>query len=193
MKRFLSVRHLLLLAMLVLSGTLVLVISQRYSRVQPTTAEAPAENADLSLAKIDYTETRDGKAYWRLLADKASYDLGSKQSRLNNVQFSFFGKEAGGTLSLQAEQGTWDEAAGELEVFGHVVVTSDQGYRFSTARLYYHQAKNLLWTDDEVQLNSKQLEIQGIGMRVMVEQRRFKILDRVRSRWMPVQHKEDKG
>lgn len=193
MKRFLSIRHLLVVAMLVLAGTLVLVISQRYTRVQPADDETVKENADVSLANIDYTETRDGRAFWRLRADNASYDLASKQSRLKNVSLNFFGDGKFDPLSLKARQGLWNETTGELEVFGDVVASGEKGYRLLSERLHYRQSERLLWTDGPVVLQSGQFDVHATGMRLLVDQRKLKLLAKVRSRWRVQALKEDKG
>lgn len=193
MKQFFSARHLLVVAILVLSGMLVLVISRRYTRIEPVAVDVPAVDADLSLAKIDYTETRNGKAFWRLRADRGSYDLETGRSRLHNVHLSFFGKGDSGVLTLDAQRGVWDEKAGELVVSGNVVAGSERGYRFSTDRLYYRQAERLLWTDRPVRLSSGQFEVEATGMQLLVDQRRLKLLADVRSKWLVQLANEEKG
>ncbi|ORJ59549.1 LPS export ABC transporter periplasmic protein LptC [Geothermobacter hydrogeniphilus] len=193
MKQFFSARHLLVVAILVLSGMLVLVISRRYTRIEPVAVDVPAAGADLSLAKIDYTETRGGKAFWRLRADRASYDLETGRSRLHNVHLRFFGAGESGVLTLDARRGVWDEKAGELVVSGNVVARSERGYEFSTDRLHYRQAERLLWTDQPVRLSSGQFEVEATGMRLLVDQRRLKLLANVRSKWLIRPDDEEKG
>jgi len=193
MKRLLSARHLLVVAILVLAGSLALVISQRYSRIEPARVEPPEETADLALAKVDYTETRDGKAYWRLQADRASHDLETRRSRLHNVHFEFYGAKNADTMTLDAREGIWDQDAGELEVFGDVVARSAGGYRFATERAHYRQREQLLWTDETVEISSGQFEVWATGMRFRIDQRRMSLLANVRSVWQVDLLGEEKG
>lgn len=193
MTRYFNVRNLLVVAMLVLAGVLVLVISNRYTRVQPATVVPQAENADLSLKNIDYTETRDGKAVWRLKAADARHDLSSQVTWLTKVDLTFYGKGETGDLALIADNGVWNAEAGELEVSGQVVATSANGYRFTSERIHYREADRLLWTDESVRLVSDQIDLKGTGMRLLVDERKLKLLSKVWSRWQPKARLEDKG
>lgn len=193
MTRLLNVRNLLVVAMLVLAGVLIFVISSRYTRIQSSTVAPQSDNADLSLENIDYTETQDGKAVWRLKAADARHDLSSQVTRLTKVDLIFYGKGETGNLTLTAENGVWNAESGEIEVSNQVVATSENGYRFTSDRVHYKESDRLLWTDDPVRLVSDQMEVKGTGMRLLINERKLQLLSKVWFRWQPRAQVEDRG
>ncbi|TYO99506.1 LPS export ABC transporter protein LptC [Geothermobacter ehrlichii] len=184
----------LLVAFVVLAVLLAFVVGRRYQPVEEaiTTAQ-PAGDADLSLDNIDYTETRNGRAVWRLRAVGGSHDLQAGVTRLRQVDLVFYGREGRGDLRLTADRGVWDSRSGRLEAFGHVRASDDRGYVLTSERMFYDQNRRLVWTDGPVRLTSTAMEVRGRGLRLFVDQRRLRLLSDVWSRWQLGPLAEERG
>ncbi len=194
MKALLSFRNMLLVAFVVLAVLLAVVVGRRYRPVEEVASTAqPAGDADLSLDNIDYTETRNGRAVWRLRAIGGSHDLQAGVTRLRQVDVVFYGEKGRGDLRLTADRGVWDSRSGRLEAFGHVRASDEKGYVLTSERMYYDQNRRLVWTDDPVKLTSATMEVRGRGLRLLVDQRRLKLLADVWSRWRLGSLTEEQG
>ncbi|RMF44685.1 MAG: LPS export ABC transporter periplasmic protein LptC [Deltaproteobacteria bacterium] len=193
MKRALKSRHILLLLFLLLSLSLVLMVGRDYQPAPETASSDRSSGADLTLDNIDYTETRDGRAVWRLRAASGSHDLATGTTTLRQVDVVFFGKKPDSDIRLSADTGTWNRQSGQLEAAGHVLARDQRGYTVSSDRMFYDQNKRLVWTDGQVHMTGTGMEVRGRGLRLDVEARRLKLLADVWSRWQLDQFREGQG
>jgi lipopolysaccharide export system protein LptC len=184
MKPHRNIRNILAGGMVLLSVALAVVIFLRYqSAAPPARVETPVPQADLSLKKIQYTETRDGTPAWNLQADSAAHELGDGITRIENVRMVFFGQGSADDLQLTAKHGEWQAATGQLKVMDQVVVSSPKGYTCYTDDLTYSEQKREMSTDGPVRLVSKDLEMTGTGMKFDVVRRTVHLLANVWTRW----------
>lgn len=70
-------------------------------------------------------------------------------------------------VALRAEHGRYDQAAGLIDLSGHVELFHDEGYRFATERAHVEFAKNLIWGDRAVEGRGPKGEIFARGFRVI--------------------------
>ena len=181
MKKRLHLRNGLAVTILALAASLALVIvSHMQGNTPEEVLDSLPKNIDLSLQKIDYTETRDGHPTWTLKADSAAHNLKEGVSRIENVRVTFFDKQLG-DLSLQADHGELAAEKREVTAMGHVVVRSPRGYSFYTDRLEYSEGDRIIRTDDPVRLVSSNGVISGRGMRLNVADRTVTLLADVRA------------
>lgn len=179
-KRF-HLRNGLAVAILVLAASLTLFIVSHFQGNAPEEVlNSLPKNIDLSLQKIDYTETHDGQATWTLKADSAAHNLKEGVARIENVRVTFFDKHLG-NLTLQADHGELSTGKREVIAMGHVVVRSPRGYSFYTDRLNYREGDKILRTDQPVRLVSSNGVISGRGMRLNVADRTVTLLAKVRA------------
>lgn len=180
----LSIRHLLGLAILILSGVLVaaIVINQRERVSEETIATLP-KDVDLVLHEIHYTETRDGIRRWTLLADSAQHMVGDGVTHIENIRMTFFDLEGHGDVLLTAREGAFYSEVGEVEVFGDVVLVSPAGYSFYTDRARFYDSEAQIRSEEPVRIVSETMELTGKGMRLSLRDHTFVLLDDIKGRW----------
>jgi lipopolysaccharide export system protein LptC len=181
MKKRLHLRNSLAVVILALASALALfIVSNLRGNAPDEVLESLPKNVDLSLKKIDYTETRDGQPTWTLTADSAAHNLKEGVARIENVRMTFF-DEGLGNLSLQADHGELATEKREVTAMGNVVIRSPQGYSFYTDRLDYYERDRTIRTDQAVRLVSSTGTISGRGMRLNVANRTVTLLAEVRA------------
>jgi LPS export ABC transporter protein LptC len=180
----LSIRHLLGLAILILSGVLIAVlVSNQRERIPEETIATLPKDVDLSLHEIHYTETREGVRRWTLVADSAEHAVGDGVTHIENIRMTFFDMESHGDVLLTAREGNLYTETGEVEVLGDVVVVSPAGYSFYTDRARFYDADGEIRTEDAVRIVSETMELTGKGMRLSVRDHTFDLLADIKARW----------
>jgi LPS export ABC transporter protein LptC len=183
MARKITLRHLLGLVILVLSGLLAALVFRNYrGPANEEVISALPRNVDLSLRQIQYTETREGGRRWTLVADSAAHSAGDGVTRIENVRMTFYDENGDGEITLSAREGILTSATREVEVQGDVVVRSSRGYALYTDRLQYREATRQIRTEAPVRILSQTMEVTGKGMHLDVEKNTFVILADVKGR-----------
>lgn len=149
--------------------------------------ETLPRNVDLSLKKINYTETREGRRHWTLEADSAAHSAKDGTTRLKNIRMTFYGKQ--GDYSLTAANGEMQVDTRQVSVWDDVVIKCPQGYTLYSDRLDYSEAKRQIRSEMPIHLVSDRVEIDGVGMTLDVETHSLKILSAVEARFAPDQQK----
>lgn len=181
MRRRLQLRNGLAVIILVLASALALfIVSNLRGNAPEEVLDTLPKNVDLSLKKIDYTETRDGRQTWTLTADSASHNLKEGVARIENVHMTFFDQRLG-DLSLEADHGELATDNREVKAMGHVVIRSPRGYSFYTDRLDYREKDHTIRTDQPVRLVSATGTISGRGLLLNVTDRTLTLLADVRA------------
>jgi lipopolysaccharide export system protein LptC len=70
-------------------------------------------------------------------------------------------------VAVKADRGRYDQAAGLIDLSGHVELFHDEGYRFTTERAHVEFPKNLVWGDLAVEGRGPKGEIFARGFRVI--------------------------
>lgn len=184
MKKKYSARTLLALVILILAGALAVTVGRNLQRSLPdTTLDLQGGGADLSLRRIDFTETRDGVPHWILKADSATHAVGPGVTSIENVHLTFLDSVRGDVV-LTARQGTLKVEAREVTLKDQVVVENPrQGYTLTTDRLAYREATRLIETDAAVTLRSQTgMELTGRGMKLNVDDMSLRLVADVKAR-----------
>lgn len=186
MSRWFNTRNLLALSILVLAGSLVFVVGKNFRKDTPgEILETITPNVDLSLQKLDYTETRDGVRRWSLQADSAAHNLAEGVARLDDVTLTFYDSRGGGDVTLTGDSGELKTEAREVEVSGKVVIRSSRGYVLYTDHLHYRDAEHMVKTDASVRMVAPGFEVTGTGLQLNVESHALVLLSRVEARLEP--------
>lgn len=185
MPKWFNTRNLLALLILLLAGSLIFVVGRNFRKETPgEILETISRNVDLSLQKIDYTETRDGVRRWSLQADSAAHNLAEGAARLEDVTLTFY-DSGGGDITLTADLGELNTESREVKVSGDVVIRSSKGYVLHTDHLHYQDAKRMVKTDASVRLVAPGFEVVGTGLQLNVETHAMALLSRVEARLEP--------
>ncbi len=186
MSRWFNTRNLLALAILLLAGSLLFVVTRNFRKdVTEEVFESIARNVDLSLQKIDYTETRDGVRRWSLQADSAAHNLTEGAARIEDVTLTFYDSRGGGDVTLTARSGELKTETREVEVSGEVVIRSSRGYVLYTDHLHYRDAERMVKTDAAVRVVAPGFEVTGTGLQLNVESHALVLLSKVEARLEP--------
>ena len=70
-------------------------------------------------------------------------------------------------VALKAEHGHYDQAAGWVDLTGHVELFHDGGYRFTTERAHIEFTQDLVWGDRAVQGHGPKGEVEARGFRIV--------------------------
>lgn len=173
---------LIVLSVLVLCG----VIWRHIDQQDPEQLiEMLPDDIDLALQDLHYTHSEAGVKRWTLDADKAEYLKESSLAKLEKVNLTYFQTRSFGDIYLEADQGRLNQASRELDIWGDVVLTTDNGEKFYTERLHYDERERSLTTEDPVRIVSPRLELTGVGMKVEIDRGYMIVKDRVRALLQP--------
>mgnify|MGYP000140010194 CR=1 FL=1 len=112
-----------------------------------------AEDAKLSLGKIQQTATRDGKTEWRLDAASARYLEAENQVQLNDLIVTFY-MESGQEVQLSASDGLLNTESNDIEVSGDVHIKNED-YTLNTATLHYRHDQRIIFSSAPVVIKRK--------------------------------------
>jgi LPS export ABC transporter protein LptC len=112
-----------------------------------------AEDAKLSLGKIQQTATRDGKTEWRLDAISARYLEDDRQVQLDELVVTFF-MDSGQEVRLSATDGVLNTESNDIVVSGAVEI-NNQAYTLKTTRLQYHHEDRVIYTTAPVVIHRR--------------------------------------
>ncbi len=177
----LNIRRILAVVILVSIVVLTVVISRHLQQKKPEELFAMlAENVDLALEDLHYTQNENGKRLWTLDADKAEYLRDSNLAKLEAVKLLFYDRGEFGDVHLTADQGEMEQDSRQVDLVGHVVVTTGRGDRLTSHSLHYDDQKRRITTDDPVEIISEQAKLTGTGLQIDIDLERMVVKQRVR-------------
>lgn len=134
-------------------------------------------------AKVDnvhYTSAKKGRVEWVLDAKSATRYKGGSLTALDTVKFVFYNQNKS-IYTMTAKEALYNEAAGEIDASGGVVVTSEAGYSLQTARLRYNSRTAKITSNDRVEITSKGMKVTGDGLLIDLNQEKLMLLKDVRA------------
>ena len=118
-------------------------------QVQDLGSSIPA-GADLTIADIHQTSTRDGRKEWSLKAASARYRNAEKRVILTELSMTFY-LENQQDLQLTADSGVLQTESKDVEIKGNVVVKSTDA-TLTTEDLRYRHAQRILASRSPVEI-----------------------------------------
>jgi LPS export ABC transporter protein LptC len=145
-------------------------------------AKVPHGEADMRLERIRFVEDKHGKKTWELDAKAIQQYQGQNIILLEDVKVTFYTND-GRSFILSGNKGKIYQDSKNMELVGDVLLTSSDGYRLKTDSISYQHANKEATTSDPVEIEGKEIQVVGIGMRVDMEAKIFKILSQAKTRW----------
>ena len=145
-------------------------------------AKIPQVDADMHLEKIRLVEDKHGKKTWELDAKAIQQYQGQNIILLEEVKVTFY-TEDGRSFILSGNKGKIYQDSKNMELVGDVLLTSSDGYRLKTQSVSYQHANKRAFTSDPVEIEGKEIQVVGTGMRVDMEAKIIKILSQAKTRW----------
>ncbi len=135
---------------------------------------------DLRLENVHYEKTRKGKTEWEIDARIARHYEGKDLLTLDSVKMTYYGSPER-TVRILARQGRIKPSTKDVELLGDVLINSSDGYRLLTNSLKYCSKTSLITTNDRVILMGKSFKIEGVGMKMSIQNDRLSILHAVQT------------
>jgi LPS export ABC transporter protein LptC len=133
------------------------------SPTQPVNQQLP-RNVDVSLKKARFSEIRDGRLVWELVADQVDYDKEGDRAYLSDILMEFQGNEPQESVRVTADRGEYASSDANIRLNGTIRVTTDKGARFETDSILYTGANDQISTEDPVKFQQQRLHLTAIGM-----------------------------
>jgi LPS export ABC transporter protein LptC len=140
------------------------------------------EGADMRLEKIRFVEDKEGRRTWELEAKLIRQYQDQNTMVLEDVTVTFYTKE-GHSFVISGRKGTVHQDSKNIELVGDVQVTSSDGYLLKTHSITYDHAERKASTSDPVEIEGKEIQLVGKGMRVDVEAKVITVLHQVKAQW----------
>jgi len=134
----------------------------------------------VTIDKVHYTEVKDGAVEWTLDADSANYIQEAGVTIFTNPKVLFYGQD-GSVYTMTGSEGSYMKDSGNIEVSGHVLVVTGDGYTLATESLRYDTGTKEITTEELVTIDTKEMRIKGVGLLISIDRESFSVLDDVRT------------
>ena len=151
-----------------------------YKKTPQTLLKVMADNVDLQVKNVVYTDVGQSGEKWEIKADTARYIKKENLALFDKVQVRMVTSE-GKTFILTGDKGRFKTDQKNIEIYGNVEGTSDHGERFTTDHLSYNNAEGKIYTDSAITLGSGQMKIVGIGMTLNIKSGELSVLSNVKA------------
>lgn len=141
-------------------------------------ASLPLFNADVGVEGLNYVQTKEGVAEWKLTASSARFLKNEKTAELDNVKVVFFAKD-GRKIYMTSHKGFFNTESRDIQLQEDVIVSTEDGYVFKSPSVTYLAGKSEILSSQEVQFTGPQFEVKGTGMEVSVQNHTIKIFNNV--------------
>src|SRR5450631_704461 len=163
----------LALAILVVTATIgiVAVIFQKGSSPAPpeqVSRQLPL-NIDVALRNARFSESRDGRIVWSLVADRAEYDKTGEMAYLDRIRMEFVRRDSVGKITVVAAKGTYSTKTRNVGLRGKVHVATESGALFDTESLDYLGSRSCFSTTDPVSFRQQRIALTARGMTLSVD------------------------
>jgi LPS export ABC transporter protein LptC len=127
--------------------TVLAASSCRESGARPTATATPTDSADQVLFNMSHHILDDGLKRSLVDADTAYLYENTKLAELRHVKVTFFDRNGVESSVVTADSGTYRMQTGSMQARGHVVATTPEGRRLTSASLDYDSKTNQISTD----------------------------------------------
>jgi LPS export ABC transporter protein LptC len=138
-----------------------------------------AENVDLQIKNILFTEVGGSGEKWEIRAETAQYMRKENVVLFDKVSVKLV-LDDGKTFLMTGDKGRFMTTTKDMDVVGNVVIISDQGDRYTTDHLNYSNAGKKIFTDGSVMMENARMKITGVGMNLLMQAKELKILSKVK-------------
>jgi len=161
-----------------MAGAVILYMENR-SNVPVKALRVMAENIDLQVKNVLFTEVGGSGEKWEIRAETAQYNRKENVVLFDKVAVKLV-MDDNKTFLMTGDKGRFMTATKDMDVVGNVVIISDQGDRYTTDHLNYSNAARKIFTDGNVTMENARMKVTGVGMHLLMEAKQLKILSRVK-------------
>ena len=139
------------------------------------------ESVDLQIKGFVYTEVGEANIKWEVKAEIATYDKKQNLAVLEMVKIKLTTAN-GKVYEMSADKGQMLTKKKSIEIKGNVIITSDNGDKFSTDHLNYNDAEKKFYTDAPVTMENRRMKITGKGLTLFMNKGELNIPSMVKAR-----------
>lgn len=168
-------------ALLVILAAIALLVVDFFKASTETVLKVMADNVDLQVKNVVFTDVGKSGEKWEIRADTAKYARKENLAFFNTVRVKLV-TSGGRTFLMTGERAKLQTDSRNIEISGNVEILSDRGECFRTEKLHYNNADGTVHTDGVVALWSDQMQIRGTGMVLNLKQSRLSLQSGVKGR-----------
>jgi len=165
--------------LLVILAAIALLAINFYKASPETLLKVMADNVDLQVRNVIYTDVGHSGEKWEIRADTARYAKKENLAFFDTVRVKLVTSE-GKTFLMTGERAKLQTDTKNIEISGNVEILSDRGDRFRTDMLRYTNADSTVHTDGAVTMWGDQMQIRGTGMTLNLKQGQLSLQSKVK-------------
>ena len=127
-------------------------------------SERGAVVPDQEIDGFALTQTRDGQKMWVLTANRALVFEDAGRVEMTRLRVDFFNEGGDVRSTLTAREGLLRRRTNDMEAFGNVIVTSEDGTTLATERLTWDERTGKIESDRFVRVVQGRDEFTGVGL-----------------------------
>lgn len=188
MWRTLTQRGLLGLSVVLACYLVYLLMTNSTSAPPPTRQTGAMDQADATISRFTFTQTKGDKVQWQVDAKQARLFEQKKQALLDTVAVTLFG-QAGKELTVEGDEGTLNTETKNFVLANRVeplVLRTQSGYTIYTNHLAWTDETREIRTSDPVRIVGHGLEVTGVGLLGHMDREEFEVLEDVHVEVSPV-------
>ncbi len=168
------------IAFVVLLIVVVTIISINKAKAKNILKILP-EQVDLEIKGFVYTEVGENNSKWEVKADNATYQRKENLAIFDRVKIKLNASD-GKVYFMTADKGKMLTDKKDIEINGNVVITSNEGEKFTTDYLNYSDAEKKFFTDAPVTMENKRIKIKGTGLTLFINKGKLNISSMVKAK-----------
>jgi LPS export ABC transporter protein LptC len=168
------------LALVVVLAAITFLVIDFGSKTSPKTLlKVMADNVDLQVKNVIYTDVGQSGEKWEIKADTARYLKKENLALFDKVQIKLVTSD-GKTFLMTGDRAKLQTDTKNIEISGNVEIVSDRGDRFRTDMLRYTDADSTVHTDGAVTMGGGQMKIGASGMTLNIKKGHLSLLSKVK-------------
>jgi LPS export ABC transporter protein LptC len=126
------------------------------------------DQPDVTIQDFIYSEVGKDNIQWEIRAKTAIYKKKQNLALFDQVQVKLT-TDKGKIFNMTGDKGEMLTDKKDVEIKGHVVISSDTGETFLTDHVHYSDAQRVIHTEAPIVMESKRIKIQGVGLTILMD------------------------
>jgi LPS export ABC transporter protein LptC len=139
------------------------------------------EQVDLEIKGFVYTEVGENNSKWEVKADNATYERKENLAIFDRVRIKLNASD-GKVYFMTADKGKMLTDKKDIKINGNVVITSNEGEKFTTDYLNYSDTEKKFFTDAPVTMENERIKIKGTGLTLFINKGKLNISSMVKAK-----------
>lgn len=160
-------------------AAIALLVVDLYKTPPKTLLKVLADNVDLQVKDVLFTDVGQSGEKLEIKADTARYHKKENMAFFDKIHVKMLTPE-GRVFRMTGDRGKLQTDTKDIEISGNVEILSDHGDRLRTDVLYYTHAKSAVHTDGAVTIWGDRMQIRGIGMIINLKEGQMSLQSKVK-------------